>query len=205
MLKRTGEVEHPSLRPLSGSHSPLTPSFPLTLYLVVSWRPLTTLIIFYPNPYLSNNIQRAGLLTLGYAFLRSRSRASGHSPWSRSLLPPSTLLLKSSTSSSSLTITWTTSAVDLPLLKPAWLSSKIPILSAQTPNLLAATLAKILLPMAKRHTPLKLFTSPLSPFLCRGTIIPTFIPTSHCSAGVLHISWTILTTLSTISAPPFLI
>ena len=55
--------------------------------------------------------------------------------------------------------------------------------------------------IGSKHTPLKLFISFLSPFLCNGIIIPTFCPSSHLCAGFTHNHWIFLYTLLLISSP----
>ena len=52
MLKRIGEVGHLSLSPPCGYHGSLQPSFPFTLYWVVSWRSISALRKFPPSPAL---------------------------------------------------------------------------------------------------------------------------------------------------------
>ena len=199
MVNITTSKPPPSFKPLSSN--PLTQSL-LPPQLVCSG----LMQPYHHSQYLSKIIslqknQRPDLLTLSKAFLRYKCRASGPSPSSNILSDTSTLLLPSSTSSCIFTITCTTSGVDLPFLKPAWFSSSIPIFSAHIPNLIATTLAKILLPVANGQIPLWLSTSPFALFLNNDTIILTLSDSSHFSARLSIIVWTILTILSTLSLP----
>ena len=67
MLKRVGDVAHPSLRPPSGVHSSLSFSVPFTQYNVACLVKILHIssVTFPLRPYLSNIPHRAGLFTLG--------------------------------------------------------------------------------------------------------------------------------------------
>ena len=188
---------HPSRKPLAGIHPSLNPSLPFTLYSVVSCRSTSISKHFPFIPYLSNKLHNASLLTLGYAFLRSNSLAHGHSS-------SFTRRLQSTTSSWIRCITCTTSTVDLPFLKPAWFSSSSFRCSAHRPTCFAITLPNTRLHILTKHTPLKLFAWSLAPFLCRGTMAPTFTNSSHSFALTSNIFCTISITLPCISSHAFL-
>ena len=78
-LKSFGDVAHPSLSPLFGVQLVLFVSFPRNLYSVCSCSPSSALLIFPFIPNFVRILHSIGLLTLGHAFVMSRSVATGSS------------------------------------------------------------------------------------------------------------------------------